>query len=112
IARMKLLVRHVVVADPMQDVLVRMIAALTPGNDYATELTKSYVRFGPGPRGAQALLMVAKVIAVLDGRINLAFEDIKAAIVPAIRHRLILNFQAEADGVSADQIIEEVRNAR
>jgi MoxR-like ATPase len=112
IEAMKRLVRQVFVADPLNDVLVRMMSALTPDNQYATPLAKQYVRFGPGPRGAQAVMLTAKVSALLDSRINLAFEDIRAALAPAIRHRLILNFQAEADGVSADDIIEEVRNAK
>ena len=112
IENMKRLVRHVYVADPWQDVLVRMISALTPGNRYATEKVKKYLRFGPGPRGAQAIILSAKVAALLDGRMNLAFEDIKAVIVPALRHRLVLNFNAEADGVTSDQIIDEVRNAK
>ena len=112
IEAMKTLVRQVVVADPLQEVLVRILAALTPGNQFATEMVRTYVRFGPGPRGAQAVILSGKVLALLDRRINLAFEDIKAVLLPALRHRLILNFQAEADGVSADDIIEEVRNAK
>lgn len=112
IESMKQLVRHVVVAGPMQEGLVRMIAALTPGSDFATEHVKRYVRFGPGPRGAQAIMMSAKVSAILDGRINLSFDDIRSSIIPALRHRLILNFQAEADGITADDIIAEVKNAK
>jgi len=112
IEAMKRLVRQVVVADPMKEVLVRMMAALTPCNEFATEKVKRYVRFGPGPRGAQALMMIGKVSAILDGRINLSFEDLRNAILPTLRHRLILNFQAEADGVSSDDIISEVKNAR
>jgi MoxR-like ATPase len=112
ILKMRELVRKVMVAEPLQEVLVRMIAALTPGNKYSTELTKKYIRFGPGPRGAQAVILCAKVSALLDSRINLAFEDIKSVITSALRHRLILNFQAEADGVSADEIIEQVKKAR
>lgn len=112
IEEMKHLVRQVVVAEPMAEVLVRMLSALTPQNKFATEKTKRYVRFGPGPRGAQAIIMIAKVWALLDSRINLSFDDIKAVMTPCLRHRLILNFQAEADAVSADDIIEEVRNAK
>lgn len=112
IERMRRLVRHVYVADPWQEVLVRMISALTPGNRFATEKVKKYVRFGPGPRGAQAMILSAKVAALLDSRINLAFEDIKSVIIPCLRHRLILNFQADAEGVTADEIIEEVKNAK
>lgn len=110
--KMKHLVREVYVSEPMKDVLVRVMAALTPQSDHGTQRVKRYVRFGPGPRGAQAIIMTAKVKALLDGRINLAFEDIKSVILSSLRHRLILNFQAEADGVSADEILEEVRNAK
>ncbi len=109
---MKQLVRQVAVAGPMQEVLVRMMAALTPGSEFATEKVKRYVRFGPGPRGAQAIMMNAKVSAILDGRINLSFDDIRSVIIPSLRHRMILNFQAEADGVTADEIINEIRNAK
>ncbi len=112
IERMRKLVREVVVADHLKDILVRILSAVTPESEYATEKTKHYVRFGPGPRGAQAVVLSAKVAALLDSRINLAFDDIKEVVVPALRHRLILNFQAEADAVTADDILEEVRNAR
>lgn len=112
IFRMRQLVRQVVVADPMQEVLVRMIAALSPDSDFATEKVKRYVRFGPGPRGAQALMLVSKVAALLDGRMNMSFSDLKAAITPTLRHRLVLNFEADADGISSDVIIEDVRNAK
>ncbi len=112
IQEMRKLVRAVFAADPLQDVIVRIISALTPGNQYATKLVSKYVRFGPGPRGAQSLMMSAKVAALLDKRINLSFEDVRAAMLPTIRHRLILNFQAEADGVSADDILEEIKKAK
>lgn len=110
--RLKQLVRQVIVADPMQEILVRMMSALTPASNFATERTKRYVRFGPGPRGAQAIMMLGKVSALRDMRINLSFDDIRRAMLPAIRHRLILNFQAEADGVTADDIVEEVKNVK
>jgi MoxR-like ATPase len=109
---MQNIVRHVVISDPMQEVIVRVIAALTPTSPFATPKVKQYLRFGPGPRGAQAVVLAAKVTALLDGRINLSFEDIRGVIKPALRHRLIVNFQAEADAVTADDLIEEVRNAK
>jgi MoxR-like ATPase len=109
---MQSMVRSVIIADPMQEIIVRLIAALTPSSQFATPKVKQYVRFGPGPRGAQAVVLTAKVAALLDKRINLSFEDIRAVIKPALRHRLILNFQAEADGVTADDLLEEVRNAK
>jgi MoxR-like ATPase len=112
IASMQRIVRHVVVSDPMHEVIVRLISALTPSSEFATPKVKKYVRFGPGPRGAQSLVLAAKVSALLDRRINLSFEDIRGAIKQTLRHRLILNFQAEADNVTADDLIEEVRNAK
>jgi MoxR-like ATPase len=96
----------------MQEVIVRVISALTPTSQFATPKVKKYLRFGPGPRGAQSVVLAAKVGALLDGRINLAFDDIKEVITSALRHRLILNFQAEADGVTTDDLIEEVRKAK
>lgn len=112
VKRMQLLVRHVAVADPFLEIIVRMLSALTPGDDHATQRTDTYVRFGPGPRGAQSVILGSKVCALLDGRINVSFDDIRAVLVPALRHRLILNFQAEADAISADDILEEVRSAK
>jgi MoxR-like ATPase len=102
------LVRRVVIAPPLEDLLVGVIFALTPGTAQASSYVSEYVRFGPGPRGAQAIMMAAKVFALLDNRLNLSYEDIGLALKPALRHRLILNYQAEADGVTADQIIDDV----
>jgi MoxR-like ATPase len=66
-----------------------------------------YLRFGPSPRGAQALLLGAKVNALLDGRVSVSYDDVNDVIVPALRHRLLRNFQAEAENVSAESIIEQ-----
>ena len=112
IAAMQSVVRHVLVSDPLQEVLVRIIAALTPTSPFATERVKRYLRFGPGPRGAQSIVLASKVSALLDGRINISFEDIRSVLNSTLRHRLILHFQAEADGITADDLIEEVRNAK
>ncbi len=110
--KMRKLVRTVFVADPLHDVLVRMLAAVSPQSEHATPLVRKYARFGPGPRGAQSVVLMAKVRALIDGRINLSFEDIKSAFIPALRHRLLLNFQAEADGISSDEILKQVRDAK
>jgi MoxR-like ATPase len=112
IADMRQLVRHVVVAPPLEDVLIGIVFSLSPSSDNATETVTRYVRYGPGPRGAQAVLLAAKVFALLDGRLNVSFEDIGRALAPALRHRVLLNYQAEADGISADAIIEEVKSAQ
>jgi MoxR-like ATPase len=108
ILAMRELVRKVVIAPPLEDLLIGTIFALTPGSGTCTESVSEYVRYGPGPRGAQSVLLAAKVCALLDNRLNLAYEDIKTVVVPALRHRLILNYQAEAEGVTADQVIDEV----
>ena len=112
IESMKQLVRSVTVADQLMEIIVRVISALSPSNQYATDATNTYVRYGPGPRAAQGILLAAKVSALLDGRINIAFEDVTYVATAALRHRLILNFQAEADGVSSDEIIQEILNAK
>ena len=108
IMNMRSLVRRVVIAPPLEDLLIGTMFALTPGSKTCTDAAAEYIRFGPGPRGAQAVLLAAKVFALLDGRLNLSYEDIRAAIVPSLRHRLILNYQAEAEGVTADQLIRDV----
>lgn len=112
VLKMRDLVRKVFIAENLQEAIVRMISALTPGNQYSSNAVRDYVRYGAGPRGAQSVVLVAKTLAVLDGRVSVSFDDIKQAIKPALRHRMILNFQADADGVSADKIIEEVKEAR
>ncbi len=112
IAEMKNLVKEVIISDSLLDILVRMIGALDPKNDFAPSKVKKYVSFCPGPRGAQAVIMLAKVFALLDGRINLSFEDVKKAFLPALRHRLILNFQADVDNITTDTLILEIRSAK
>ena len=112
VLKMRELVRKVFIAENLQEVIVRMLSALTPNNQYASKAVGDYVRFGPGPRGAQSIVLLAKTFALLDGRVSVSFDDIKMAIKPALRHRMILNFQADADGVGSDKIIDEVREAK
>ena len=104
-------VREVVVPAPVLEVLVRMISALNPESKFASDNVKSYLRFGSGPRGAQATVLFAKVQALLAGRVNLSLDDLQSALLPCLRHRLVLNFQAEAEGITADDLIQEVLNA-
>lgn len=104
---MKVLVREVLLAPPLNQYIARLIAAATPTNpESLVPEVKQYLRFGPSPRGAQAITLGAKVNALLDNRVNVSFEDIADVTLPALRHRCLLNFQAEAEGVSTDQIIE------
>lgn len=103
---LKTLVRQVLLAPPLGSYIARLIAATTPGDDQSPvpEVTQ-YFRYGPGPRGAQAITLGAKVNALLDGRVNVSFDDITDVTLPALRHRCLLNFQAEAENVTADRII-------
>ena len=107
IAEMQNLVREVLLAPPLGHYIARLIEAATPSNPNSPvpEVTQ-YLRYGPSPRGAQALTLGAKVNALLDGRVNVSFEDITDVASSALRHRCLLNFQAEAEGIGADQIIE------
>jgi MoxR-like ATPase len=107
VEELKLLVREVLLAPPLAMYIARLIAAATPGaeRDGVSEVTQ-YFRFGPGPRGAQALVLGAKVNALLDNRVNVSFDDVVDVTLPALRHRCLLNFQAEAENVTADQIVE------
>jgi MoxR-like ATPase len=100
--------REVPVARAVQDYAVRLTLATHPEADTSHELARRYVRFGASPRGTQALVLGAKVNALVNGRVHVAIEDIRAVALPALRHRLMLNFEAEAGRVSADHIIGRI----
>ncbi|MDM8009151.1 MAG: MoxR family ATPase [Phycisphaerae bacterium] len=102
------LVRRVVIAPHVQDYAVRMTLATHPGGEFATEMTNKYVRWGSSPRGAQAITLAAKVQALLEGRFNVSFEDVKKAALPVLRHRVLLNFEGEAENISTDDVIEDI----
>jgi MoxR-like ATPase len=107
IEALKGLVREVMVAEPLERYIISIVGACTPGGPGAIPEVSQYLRFGPSPRGAQALLLGAKVNALLDGRVSVSYDDVNDVIVPALRHRLLRNFQAEAENVSAESIIEQ-----
>ncbi len=90
------------------DYAVRIILATQPGSGEATEMVRRYVRIGASPRGAQALTLAGRINALLNGRYNLSFDDVRAVAHDALRHRLTLNFEAETQGITTDQIIDEV----
>ncbi len=102
------LVREVPIARHVMDYAVRLVMATHPEREDAPPKVKSYVRYGASPRGAQALVLAAKINALLEGRYNVAYEDIRQVAMPALRHRLILNFEGEVEGVTPDQVLEEV----
>ncbi len=102
------LVREVPVASHVKDYAVRLVLATHPKTDTAAAVTNQYLRFGSSPRGAQCLILAGKVRALTQGRFNVSFEDIQAVAAATLRHRLILNFEAEAEGVTTDLIIAQI----
>jgi MoxR-like ATPase len=104
------LVRQVPVPEHVKHYVVRLVLATHPKTETATKIANQYLRFGSSPRGAQALILAAKVSALIEGRFNVSFEDIRRSIRPALRHRLITNFEAEAEGVTTDHILEVIEN--
>ncbi len=109
IEELKSLVREVMVSEPVERYIISIITACTPNTQAASPEISQYLRFGPSPRGAQALIMAGKVSALLDGRVSVSYEDVDDAIFPALRHRLLRNFQAEAENISAENLLEQVR---
>jgi MoxR-like ATPase len=102
------LVRQVPVATHVKDYAVRLVLATHPKTETAAPIANQYLRFGSSPRGGQVLLLAGKVRALTQGRFNVSFDDIQAVATPAFRHRLILNFEAEAEGITTDQIIAQI----
>lgn len=102
------LVREVPVASHVQNYAVRLVLGTHPGTSTAAPMASQYLRFGSSPRGAQTLILAGKVRALTEGRFNVSFEDIEAVAAPALRHRLILNFEAEAEAITADHVVKEV----
>jgi MoxR-like ATPase len=105
VLEMRTLIRQVPVARPIQDFVVRLIDATHPRAAALPEVQK-FVRYGSSPRGAQAILLAAKVMALRAGRFTPSFADVRQVAPLALRHRILLNFEGEADGVSTDQILE------
>lgn len=102
------IVRDILVAEDVRRYALRIVMGTHPETEDAPEKTKQYVRYGSSPRGAQALILASKVRAILDGRYNVAREDIQAVALPCLRHRLILSFEGEAEGIDPDGIIQNL----
>jgi MoxR-like ATPase len=111
VLRIRALVREVPVSDPVKDYAIRLALATRPGGPGATEKVNRFVRYGASPRGPQSIVLAAKARALFDGRMNASFEDVKAVTRQSLRHRLLLNFEGEAEGVTPEQIIEDVLTA-
>jgi len=105
---MRELVRRVPLARNVQDYALRVLEATHPESAEAAPMTRRYVRYGSSPRGAQAMLLGAKIRALLEGRYAVSIDDIRRVAVPALRHRLILSFEGDAEGISTDAVIGEI----
>jgi len=108
ILQMRETVRAVPVAHPVQEYAINLTLATHPESSRAHEMTKKYGRFGPSPRGTQALILGAKVHALMNDRVYVSCEDVRAVALPALRHRILLNFEAEAERVHADSILARI----
>jgi MoxR-like ATPase len=104
-------VREVAVPRHVQDYAVRLLEATHPGRDSKLTRVKRFVRFGASPRGAQAMLLAAKARAVFDGRFSASTDDVRAVTLPALRHRIIMSFEGEAEGVGSDNILGDILEA-
>ena len=102
------LVRQVPIASHVKDYAVRLVLATHPKTETAAAISSQYLRFGSSPRGGQTLILAGKVRALIDGRFNVSYDDIEAVASAALRHRLILNFEAEAEGITTDHVIAQV----
>src|SRR5205085_1364687 len=102
------LVRNVVIAQHVQDYAIRCTLATHPQGMFAIPMVNQFLRVGASPRAAQAITLGAKVRALLDGRFHVSFKDIKEVAIPAMRHRVILNFEGEAEGITTDMVLEKV----
>jgi MoxR-like ATPase len=108
VVSMQRLARSVPIAPHVTAYAVSVLAATHPDAPRAPELVRQYVRYGGSPRGAQALVLAGKIAALLDGRYNVSTDDVRAVALPALRHRVIRNFEGEAEGITSDAIVRAV----
>ncbi|MBN1579110.1 MAG: MoxR family ATPase [Anaerolineae bacterium] len=102
------LARGVAIASHVNEYAVRLLLATHPDNEHAPAAVRRFVRYGASPRGAQAMILGSKIGVLLGERYNVSFEDLQAMAFPALRHRIILNFEGEAEGISTDDVIGEI----
>ncbi len=108
ILQMRKVIRDVAVARHVKDYAIRVLEATHPDRPGAPDSVKRFVRFGASPRGAQAMLLAAKIHACFEGRFAAAIDDVRWAVKPALRHRVILNFEGEAEGVATDVVLDDI----
>ena len=108
VLQLRTLVREVVIAGHVKDYAIRVVLATHPDNTGALPMARRYARHGASPRAVQAMVLAAKAVALFAGRMNVSFDDLKAVAAPALRHRILLNFEGEAEAMDADDITDEV----
>ncbi|MEX2140004.1 MAG: MoxR family ATPase [Pirellulales bacterium] len=108
IVKWQKLIREVILAKHLQDYIVRLTLATHPEGPQAVPITNQYLRWGASPRAAQTLALASKVRALLEERYNVSFEDVRRVYLPALRHRVILNFEAQAEGITTDDVLLEI----
>ncbi len=102
------LVRRVVVAEHVQDYAIRLVLATHPQGEFGTVMVNQFVRFGSSPRGVQALVLGAKVRAMLNERYHVSFDDVAKTVLPSLRHRVLLNFEGQAEGIQPDDVLTDI----
>ncbi len=108
LTEMTVLVRHVLVAESVRNYAIKLLMATHPESPEGHSLAQKYLRFGASPRGAQCMILAGKVKALLAERVNVSIDDVRSVVIPALRHRLLLNFYGEAEGIDADDIIKAI----
>ncbi len=108
ILKMQKLARQLPIAPHVTAFAARLLKSTHPDQSNSPKIVRDFVRFGASPRGLQAMIVAGKIFALIDGRFNVAYDDIRQAAPPALRHRLILNFDAHAEGIDADQILQQL----
>jgi MoxR-like ATPase len=108
---MQRLAREIVVEGPVKDYALKLVLATHPDSEYAPASVKRFARYGSSPRGAQAVILAGKIRALLNGRYNVAYDDVDEVALPALRHRILLNFEGEAEGMTPDALVSDIRTA-
>ncbi len=108
IMTMRKIARKVLIPEGVKRYAINLVLATHPENNHSLDITKKCIRYGSSPRGIQSLIMAAKVMALLDHRYNVSYEDISGLALPALRHRIILNFEGQIKGLDSDKIISEI----
>ena len=106
--KMREIAKEVPIASSVYEYIIDLIMKCHPESDNSLDIVKKYVNYGSSPRGAQSVVTAARIVALINGRYNVSFEDINYVIKPSLRHRLYLNFEASADGISSDYIIDKI----